>query len=81
MFWVDKAAWIEVALTVTPEQAEAVAERIGLEPREATEIGARQDHPLEVLRPEPCGIRDGAGVEDPRAGLVAGNALHAHGGT
>ena len=38
MSWVDKAAWIEVALTVTPEQAESVAEVLGRSTREGVVI-------------------------------------------
>jgi ribosomal protein L11 methyltransferase len=38
MYWVDKATWIEAALTVTPEQAEAVAEVLGRFTREGVVI-------------------------------------------
>jgi ribosomal protein L11 methyltransferase len=49
MCWVDKANWIEVSLTVTPEQAEAVAEVIGRFTREGVVIeqAALPDNPLE----------------------------------
>ncbi|NPV41059.1 MAG: 50S ribosomal protein L11 methyltransferase [Anaerolineae bacterium] len=45
----DKANWIEVSLTVTPEQAEAVAEVIGRFTREGVVIeqAALPDNPLE----------------------------------
>jgi ribosomal protein L11 methyltransferase len=38
MYWVDKASWIEISLTVTPEQAEAVAEVLGRYTREGVVI-------------------------------------------
>ena len=38
MYWVDKASWIEVSLTVTPEQVEAVAEVLGRFTREGVVI-------------------------------------------
>ena len=38
MCWVDKASWIEVSLSVTPEQAEAVAEVLGRYTREGVVI-------------------------------------------
>lgn len=56
MSWVDRATWIEVALTVTPEQAEAVAEVLGRFTREGVVIeqladqNARQEQT--ILNPE-----------------------------
>jgi ribosomal protein L11 methyltransferase len=38
MCWVDKASWIEISLTVTPELAEAVAEVLGRFTREGVVI-------------------------------------------
>jgi len=56
MFWVDKAAWIEVALTVTPEQAEAVAEVLGRFTREGVVIEQLADQTTRqektILNPE-----------------------------
>jgi ribosomal protein L11 methyltransferase len=56
MFWVDKAAWIEVALTVTPELAEAVAEVLGRFTREGVVIEQLADQNTHqektILNPE-----------------------------
>jgi ribosomal protein L11 methyltransferase len=53
---VDKAAWIEVALTVTPEQAEAVAEVLGRFTREGVVIEQLADQNTRqektILNPE-----------------------------
>ncbi len=52
----DKAAWIEVALTVTPEQAEAVAEVLGRFTREGVVIEQLADQNTRqektILKPE-----------------------------
>jgi ribosomal protein L11 methyltransferase len=56
MSWVDKAAWVEVALTVTPEQAEAVAEVLGRYTREGVVIEQLADQETgqenTILKPE-----------------------------
>jgi ribosomal protein L11 methyltransferase len=56
MSWVDKATWIEVALTVTPEQAEAVAEVLGRFTREGVVIEQLADQNTHqeqtILKPE-----------------------------
>jgi ribosomal protein L11 methyltransferase len=56
MFWVDKATWIEVSLTVTPEQAEAVAEVLGRFTREGVVIEQLADQNTRqektILNPE-----------------------------
>lgn len=56
MCWVDQVKWVEVSLSVTPEQAEAVAEVLGRFTREGVVVEqlALQDHQEEqaVLSPQ-----------------------------
>jgi len=53
MYWGDKAAWIEVSLTVTPELAEAVAELLARFTREGVVIEQRMDEEDGTETPKP----------------------------